>query len=212
MQWLKMNRVTSGCFCSAGDRAFPGWVIALLLSYITNQKGIEWALSRTWRLQKQHSCILVRKPRWLTEQSQLLSSQTIWGKLESQNSGWRDGSVVKSTYCSSRGPRFRTHTHNFRFKVSSSRLNYSCAQTQTHTHTHTHTHTRLNILDFLHVCMYTTHVPDAPGGEKRASDPLELVLQVTVKHHVSYSKPNSGRAASALTSVPPLQLLSCCRY
>ena len=71
-----------------------------------------------------------------------------------------------------------------------------------HTHTHTHTHTRLNILDFLHVCMYTTHVPDAPGGEKRASAPPELVLQVTGSISpvlvLGTELGSSGREASAL--------------
>ena len=39
-----------------------------------------------------------------------LSNHTIHIKIKSLGS-WRDGSVVKSTGCSSRGPRFNSHTH-----------------------------------------------------------------------------------------------------
>jgi hypothetical protein len=31
-----------------------------------------------------------------------------WGYFKTDNSGWRDGSVLKSTDCSSRGPEFNS--------------------------------------------------------------------------------------------------------
>ena len=36
----------------------------------------------------------------------------------------------------------------------------------------------------LHVYMYTKCVPSALRGQKRASDPLELELRITIIHHL----------------------------
>lgn len=36
----------------------------------------------------------------------------------------------------------------------------------------------------LHVCLYTTYMPGDPQDQKRASDPLQLELQMAVSHHV----------------------------
>lgn len=38
---------------------------------------------------------------------------------------------------------------------------------------------------FLHVCLCTIRVPDAPPGNKRTSDPLELHLETVVSHQVA---------------------------
>jgi hypothetical protein len=48
--------------------------------------------------------------------------------------GWRDGSVVKSTDCSSRGPE----------SIPSNHIN-KISKKYTHTHTHTHTHIQSDI-------------------------------------------------------------------
>lgn len=36
----------------------------------------------------------------------------------------------------------------------------------------------------MHVCLCTTHIRDACGGEKKACNALELVLWMLVTHHV----------------------------
>lgn len=52
-----------------------------------------------------------------------------------------------------------------------------------------------------HVCLCTIHMPDALPGEKRASDPLKLHLEIIVSHQVAsgnWTLGSSARARSAL--------------
>lgn len=48
----------------------------------------------------------------------------------------------------------------------------------------------------MYVCMYTTRVPGAPGGQK-ALNPLELELQIIGSHHVGAGN-SSAKAVSTL--------------
>lgn len=38
---------------------------------------------------------------------------------------------------------------------------------------------------FLHLCLFAMHVPGSCAGQKKASDPLEQKLHVTVSHCMS---------------------------
>lgn len=53
---------------------------------------------------------------------------------------------------------------------------------------------------FLHVCPGTMHMSNAPGGQKRVSDLLELELQTVVRCQVTagYLSGYSGRTDSVL--------------
>jgi hypothetical protein len=78
-------------------------------------------------------------------------------KIRALLEGWRDGSVMKSTGCSSRGPGFNSqHAH-------------------AHTHTHTHTHTHARTHAHVHVCAHThthTQLTATYNSSPRVSDTL----------------------------------------
>lgn len=63
---------------------------------------------------------------------------------------------------------------------------------------------------YMYVYMCITCVPDACGNQKKITDSLELELQVVMSCHVDAGnwEPNPspfGRAASALTTRPPIE-------
>ena len=106
-----------------------------------------------------------------------------WKIQESSKEGWRDGSAVKSTDCSSRGPEFnsqQTHGGSQPFVMGSDALFWCVWSARTHTYIHsgTHAYIKYNFLTDLFVWMICLHV------YLKVSRGHWIPLQMVVSHHV----------------------------